>query len=328
MQSLSSLTELISNEIFPVTLDRYEDEPMVHPLIARQIPDGEIVDPFGYKATTITGGGMPEVRRDGEEISSDQLAEGYPVQMKIKLLSRKFEIPERALEKMDSRGVRAMALRQMAPWGRAFAAKKDSLVAGMFNNGALTAGSLEFFGNSFDDNSQPDPYPGFIYDGLPWFDTAHPLKNSSSTTFSNHIASAALSSTTFNDARTRLQTTNARDERNLRINIMADTLLVPGDLESTARRVIESQGLAGTANNDINPFRGSVRVIPWNYLSDTDGWFLGNGRQGIIFYDSGAPVVDVMFDQERKVFVVTAETRFGCAVEDWRYWVANNVAAS
>lgn len=328
MLSISAFTELISNEVFPVTLDRYEAQPMVHPAIAREVSEAEIVDPYGHKFTTITGGAMPEVRRDGAEVASDQLAEGYPVQMKIKLISRKFTLPYRSLEKMDMRGIRAEALRQMAPWGRAFAAKKEDLVAGMFNNGALTAGNREYFDNSFDDNSQPDPYPKFIYDGLPWFDTAHPLKNSASTTFANHIASAALSATTFDDARTRLQVTNARDERNQRILIQGNTLLVPGDLESTARRVIESQGLAGTANNDLNPFRTSVRVVPWNYLSDTDGWFLGSSENGIVYYDSGAPEISVIDDSERKAITVVAECRFGTAIEDWRYWVANNVAAS
>lgn len=60
----------------------------------------------------------------------------------------------------------------------------------------------------------------------------------------------------------------------------ADTLIVAPALEKEARILLNSSGRVGTANNDINPYQGVVKLVVWDWLgsassggSDT-AWFL------------------------------------------------------
>lgn len=60
----------------------------------------------------------------------------------------------------------------------------------------------------------------------------------------------------------------------------ADTLIVAPALEKEARILLESTQRVGTANNDINPYQGALKLIVWDWLgsastggSDT-AWFL------------------------------------------------------
>ena len=60
----------------------------------------------------------------------------------------------------------------------------------------------------------------------------------------------------------------------------ADTLVVPPALEKEARILLNSSQRVGTANNDINPYQGALKLVVWDWLgaastggSDT-AWFL------------------------------------------------------
>lgn len=60
----------------------------------------------------------------------------------------------------------------------------------------------------------------------------------------------------------------------------ADTLVVPPALEKEARILLNSTQRVGTANNDINPYQGALKLVVWDWLgsastggSDT-AWFL------------------------------------------------------
>jgi hypothetical protein len=39
-------------------------------------------------------------------------------------------------------------------------------------------------------------------------------------------------------------------------------------------------------------------------------------------------VIDFYQDEKDKKFYATIDTRFGAAVENWRYWVASNISTS
>ncbi len=58
-----------------------------------------------------------------------------------------------------------------------------------------------------------------------------------------------------------------------------ETLLVPPALEKEAYILLNSTGRVGTANNDINPYKGRLNIVTWNYLSSAVGgsdtaWFV------------------------------------------------------
>lgn len=59
----------------------------------------------------------------------------------------------------------------------------------------------------------------------------------------------------------------------------ADTLVVAPGLEKEARILLNSTQRVGTANNDINPYQGVVKLVVWKFLASVAGgsdtaWFL------------------------------------------------------
>lgn len=58
-----------------------------------------------------------------------------------------------------------------------------------------------------------------------------------------------------------------------------DTLVVAPALEKEANILMNTQGRVGTANNDINPYQGRLKVIVWDFLGSAAGgsdtaWFI------------------------------------------------------
>ena len=319
--------ELAKKTMYPKMLEDYDSVAVVHPLIFRRITDMELVSPFGQKSTTMTGMGEPKERKDGDEIRPDQPAEGYQWQTRVGLLSNRLVITERQWESMTQDGLARFLMDKTRGWGKGYQTKKETLASRIFTRGAFTAGD-NIFTNTFDDGSETDPQPKKIYDGQPFFATAHPAKVTG-TTYSNTLPGLALDSTNFNTAWTRISATNAFDERGMRIGISPTTLLFPPGLRAQAHRVLASQQLPGTSQNDSNENQGIVNPVMWRYLSDqSSGWWLGEAGAGVHYYDSGEPVLKTWFDYNTNSINISAESRFGVGVENFRHWVAANNSTS
>ena len=115
-------------------------------------------------------------------------------------------------------------------------------------------------------------------DGLELFSTAH-LLDGSAVTFNNELdTSADLSITSLRTA--QIDFSDFRDGRNKRLNLRANKLIVPRDLEWDALEILKSQLRSDTSNNAVNAFTldgystSGLAVMMWNYLTDPDAWFL------------------------------------------------------
>ncbi len=76
-----------------------------------------------------------------------------------------------------------------------------------------------------------------------------------------------------------------RDPNGMIRPINLDTLLIPPALRDTAERLVMSQYLPGSANNDVNPLYNRVKIVVWPRLSQaSDGtvgskyWFMFDSR--------------------------------------------------
>lgn len=111
----------------------------------------------------------------------------------------------------------------------------------------------------------------------------HKLVNKSKGTRSNFLGQYALNEANLELANAFIaeQKTDNGDKAVLNF----DTLVVPRQLEMTARRLLESTmlpsvGSDGTfAPNDINPVRGRYKLVVLDYLTDPTAWFLMASRQ-------------------------------------------------
>lgn len=326
---VSQVVELVSNDGYKAMFEAYDGVAAVYPML------GEVVDPlsagvelYGDKGDVFAAHERFKRREDGQDIEKSSTKKAYGWQCAIHQYSRGMVLPSRLLRSNGAKdAVKAKILEFAQDRGEAAMLDKEDIIAGMFQKGTLTAGSTTYFDNSYPGNA--DTNRGFIYDGLPWFDGAHTSIEGS--TYANINTSNALTQANLQTSLAVMQKTNAKNDRGDRIRIRANAILVPtGAMEYTARTILNSSQLSGSANNDINPIAGSLQVVPWGALDDTasaSAWWLLQLGRGIRIYDSGAPRLWVQ-QRENGDLVVNAEYYFGAAVTNWRYAHCNNKADS
>lgn len=147
------------------------------------------------------------------------------------------------------------------PAGLALAAmrKREKDAASVFNN-AFTASS---------------PYLGADSQSL--CDGAHPASPANTSTTQSNSGTSALSASAI--SATRLLMREFKDDRGELIQVMPDTLLVPPELEETARIAVGTPQKVGSGDNDINFVNSlGLRVVVWDYLTDANNWFLIDSR--------------------------------------------------
>jgi len=325
---LSKVSEVVTREGYPIMIDSYDAEPMLFPQFCEVVP-GSDETILGDKGVVLTGLGRLEERLDGADIESDELRTAYTWYMKTHQFSRKVSFSERQLKAADATGRIPGMIRDLArSWGENARLQKEDWVADVLQQGTLTAGNATYFDGSF--IGQSDPNPTVIYDGLPFFDTAH-TQAIGGNTFANHVVSGALTLANLQTAWTTMTMTNAYDDRNEKVRIRPDTLIVPPGLEATARVLLESAQLPGTAQNDVNTERGKYQLVVNPHLDDAasaSAWWLCQARKGLRMVDFGEPVLSTWFDENKKVVHVSAETHWGVVVTNWRHWYCSNKAAS
>jgi len=328
---VSQAAAIVEKTLYPVLTDSYDREPAVYPMLCDVLP----WDPaftYGERFKSVGGVGEPDIIEYGTEAPDRSFEDHYTIYSKGRKLAHKITVEKELFAQLQADGtLQPYLMQRFDGAGMRFKQAKEKFIAGIVQKGTLTAGSLTYFDNSF--VGETDAYPKYIYDGLPFFDTAHTLKHSSGSTLSNHTASAALSTSTLESALTLMERTSALDERGEPIVNQMDTLVVPaGPLEFPAAVLLESIGKVGTANNDINSVRGRLELVPWRYLTDdADCWFLfrlRSGQRSIRMRDSGAPAIRMWEEPRIGSFVIQAESYFSATVVDWRGAFCANKAAT
>lgn len=61
------------------------------------------------------------------------------------------------------------------------------------------------------------------------------------------------------------------------IEFMPTKLVVPTELEYTARIILETAQETGNNYNDINPIKGALELVVWPYLTSSTAWFVVDG---------------------------------------------------
>ena len=146
------------------------------------------------------------------------------------------------------------------------------------------------FTNAFTDSGQDGE--GFDVagaDGVGLCSTAHPASATNTATQSNE---GTLALTAGNLTTTALLMREFTDDRGELVSINPDTLLVPPELEETALILTQTERAVGNANNDVNVNKGRYNVVAWDYLTDSNAWFLIDGvlkSEHLVWLDRIAP---------------------------------------
>ena len=153
-------------------------------------------------------------------------------------------------------------------------------------------------------------------DGVSFFNASHP--NVGGGTQSNMPSVASdLSQASLEQAKTDLM--GFKDERGLRINVMAKKLLVAPANWAVAEKILGTKQAVGSNDNDINPVAGMVELIVNPYLTDSDAWFLlTDVDMGAIFVRRRATELSRDNDWETENLKFKNTERYTVTQVDWR----------
>jgi hypothetical protein len=66
-------------------------------------------------------------------------------------------------------------------------------------------------------------------------------------------------------------------------------------------------------------------VMEWAYLTDTDAWFMGKLKNGLMATDRQDVMLDFWQDETNFDFFASIRCRFGGVVTQYKYWIANSL---
>lgn len=138
---------------------------------------------------------------------------------------------------------------------------------------------------------------------------------------------AALTATAV--AANRVQMRGFRGDIGEVISVKADELLVPPGLEEQAFEITKSMGKVDTANNNANWNNGALTVKVWDYLTDSNNWFMMDGaaRKENLFWSDRVPIEFAMIeDFDTLIAKWRGYGRYANAYRQWRWIMGNQVS--
>lgn len=168
---------------------------------------------------------------------------------------------------------------------------------------------------------------GKCYDGLSLFNDSHYDPGAEYTTTQDNKYALTLSLDNFETV--KVAAARFKDGRGEYVGYDHDLLIVPPDLERIAAQITGNEWAYDTANREINPYNGKVRMLvnPW---LDTTAWFLvasGEIVKPIIFQLRQAPKLSIWDDEkaaEGGVRFFKFHARYYVGYGDWRTAIMGN----
>lgn len=254
------------------------------------------------KDTSVSGLGKLVEKAEGDSIVYEKPASGYPVVYTHKTFAKgeiiTYEMYDDDLTNIMKKAPRRLADSKMR--------SREQFAADIFNYGFTYGGGNATLFNGGD--------------GKALFATDHPLKSGG--TQSNYTT-ADLDEDALEAGMVAMRAT--KDNKGELQMVVPDTLLVPPALEKEARILLESTQRTGTANNDINPYKGKLKIVVWDFLgtaaggSDTAWFLLDSGQHQINWFnrdDRGVEGPEYDFDTKDAKWSVVA--RWSAGFSDWR----------
>lgn len=280
----------------------YQDTEKQYPSVLNQIFTVNSSDKAYEKDTSVSGLGKLAQKAEGDAIVYEAPTNGYPV-VYTHLTFGKGEAITYEMYEDDQYNVMKKAPRRLA---LAKARTREQFGADLFNFGFTYGGGGSAFFNGGD--------------GKALFATDHPIKAGGT---QSNMTTMDLDEDALELAMVTMRAT--RDNKGELQMVQPDTLVVPPALEKEARILLESQQRTGTANNDINPYKGKLKLIVWDFLGSAAGgsdtaWFLIDSSMDSLNWfnrdDRGLEGPEYDFDTKTAKWSVVA--RWSAGFSDWR----------
>jgi phage major head subunit gpT-like protein len=294
------IEEQFANVILPGVMATFVKEMQQTPDIVSQIFNVQTSERAYEKVVTASGLGLMKPKVEGGAGEFDRMNQEYLTTFTHQTYNKSVSISKELVQDQDLLTI-ATIIQEL---GESAARSRQYYGATVFNNAFATT----TYG-----------------DGQFLCDTDHPLGSDNSTTVSNN-GTTALSHSSLSAARIAMR--KFTDPKGMPLGAMGDLLLVPPDLENTALEIVTSTQKSGTANNDANVL-SNIRVIVWDWLTDTNNWFLIDSRRAkrhLYWFDRQAPALVTEYKATTGNFIVTADVRWSYGATDWRWIYGGEVA--
>ncbi|MDO8706107.1 MAG: hypothetical protein Q7J84_14285, partial [Sulfuricaulis sp.] len=130
-------------------------------------------------------------------------------------------------------------------------------------------------------------------------------------------------------AANRISMVDFRGDRAERISVMPGAMMFSPNLFETAYEIVSSMGKVDVADNNANVHYGQYTLYEWNYLTDTNNWFMFDRdlmKDNLPWID----LVDLEFgwveDFETLYAKYRAYMRYANGWLDWRWILGNQVS--
>ena len=195
------------------------------------------------------------------------------------------------------------------------AGTKEEYAASPFNTAFSGSGTITIAGTIVLSNSE----------GLSLCNSSH--TSTANSDVQSNTGTSALSKTSVEAARKAMRA--FKNDRGKFISIMPDTIVVPPNLEDTAWEIVASKGKPGESSNTANFNEGRYKVMVWDYLTDSNNWFLADSKQsknGMLSWTTRIGLefaMDADFDTMMKKWA--AYERYSFGYSDWRFIYGSQV---
>ena len=243
-------------------------------------------------------------------IAYDDVYQGYDVTYTHVEFAKGFKV-ERKLYDDDLYNVIARK-----PRGLALSAKRtqEKYAASVFNDAFSGAGTIAINGTTVLNNTE----------ALSLCNSLH--TSTASATTQDNSGTSSLSATAVEA--TRVAMAGFYDDRDNLISVQPDLILVPRNLEETAWEIISTKGKIDSAENNANFHYGKYKLAVWDYLSESNNWFMLDSSLAKMFlnwYDR----IPLEFFQDKSfdtlISKFAAYARYSYGWSDWRWVYGHSV---
>lgn len=143
----------------------------------------------------------------------------------------------------------------------------------------------------------------------------------------DNLSTSALTATAV--AAARIQMVGFRGDQAEMISVNPNELWYPPNLYEVAEEIIGSQGKVDTANNNKNVHYQGYKGYEWNYMTDTNNWFMCDSamRKAALFWWDRIPVeFGFIEDFDTLVAKWRGYMRYAMAWVDWRWAMGHQVS--
>ncbi len=300
MANRASFADLLTPGFREIYDDKFTEKPMMLDKIFH-VNTSEKAD---EKDSSISGFGLAQATAEGAPVDYEDPVQGYDTTYSHIKYTKGFRIT-REMYDDDLYGIMR---KRPAALGKSMRRTAEKLAADVFNNAFSTS------------------YLGA--DGKPLISTTHPRSDGGATQSNASSTGVTLSETNLETGRIAMK--KQLDEKGQIIDLGADTLLVPVELEKQAHLIVDSTMRSGTADNDMNFYKGSLNIVPWQYLTSTTAWFLiDKSENELNWFWRKRPEFknDDLFDTD--IAVYKSAMRVSRGWSDWRgVWGSKGDAAA